>query len=65
MKVTSHSWRKTGASAMRARGVAFQIIQEEGLWSDIKYAKLYADPRYPKDSFMSELFDWLPRERLA
>jgi hypothetical protein len=65
MKVTSHSWRKTGASAMRARGVAFHIIQEEGLWSDVKYAKLYADPRYPKDAFMSELFDWLPRERLV
>ena len=58
-KITSHSFRKTGASAMLASGVKPERILKEGLWSHVKYVFLYADKEYPKSDFMRALFDWL------
>ena len=66
-KPTSHSWRKTGASAAFNSGVAKARLQKWGEWSrgngrDPSYwgaLKNYVDTDYQTTAFAAKFFDWM------
>ena len=56
--ISSHSWRKAGASAI-ATFADFLKLRRWGMWKSITAPILYIDDRYSVDPMMTALFDWI------
>jgi hypothetical protein len=57
--VGSHSFRKTGASALAALRVPWQVIKKWGMWRTSDSAERYVNDDYEASSFLRSFFDWL------
>ena len=57
--VSSHSWRKTGASAFAACRGDWQLLMRWGMWKAIASAQSYVNLDYQPDPVFPMLFPWL------
>jgi len=57
--ISSHSWRKAGASALAAIGASWQAIKLWGMWASTTSAERYVDNRYTVGPAARLLFDWI------
>jgi hypothetical protein len=57
--ISSHSWRKTGASALAIFCSLFKV-KSWGMWASTSSCEKYVDETYQDpDGFMQSLFDWV------
>ena len=57
--ISSHSWRKAGASALAALRVPDQVIKQWGMWRCRTSIDSYVDDEYRATNFLRQIFDWL------
>ena len=57
--ISSHSWRKAGASALAALRVPDQVIKQWGMWRCRTSIDTYVDDEYRATGWLRQLFDWL------
>ena len=57
--ISSHSWRKAGASALAAAGATWQAIKLWGMWASTLSAERYIDNKYTVGPDVRLLFDWI------
>ena len=63
--ISSHSWRKTGASALANFCSLFQV-KRWGMWKSTSSCEKYIDDTFQcPDNFMHELFDWMTQSPSA
>jgi hypothetical protein len=63
--ISSHSWRKTGASALASFCSLFQV-KRWGMWKTTSSCERYIDDTFQcTGTFMRELFDWMTTSRTA
>jgi hypothetical protein len=57
--ISSHSWRKTGASALALFCSLFNV-RKWGMWKTVSSCERYVDDTFTDpDGFMKALFDWM------
>eukprot|EP01050_Picozoa_sp_SAG11_P030308 SAG11_NODE_8911_length_963_cov_3.038194_1_plen_277_part_01 len=57
--ISSHSWRKTGASAYAASQGDWHLLMRWGMWKAIASAEAYINRDFQHDPIVSEIFSWL------
>eukprot|EP01050_Picozoa_sp_SAG11_P023133 SAG11_NODE_4569_length_1847_cov_5.423913_1_plen_144_part_00 len=57
--ISSHSRRKTGASAYAARRGDWHLLTRWGMWKAIASVEAYANRDFQPDPIVSEIFPWL------
>jgi hypothetical protein len=61
--ISSHSWRKTGASALATFCSLFKV-KSWGMWASTSSCEKYVDDTYQDpDGFMRSIFDWMVRDQ--
>ena len=61
--ISSHSWRKAGASAAARLQIDWHTIMCWGMWVSHASAEKYVDPRYLFDRVLADIFDFLMNVR--
>ena len=57
--ISSHSWRRTGASAYAACRGDWHLLKRWGMWRAITSAEAYINLDYAPDPIVMEIFPWL------
>jgi hypothetical protein len=56
--ISSHSWRKAGASAAARLKIDWHTIMCSGIWKSHNSAEKYIDPTYLFDRVLASFFDF-------
>ena len=57
--ISSHSWRRTGASAFAALGGDWHLLMRWGMWRAIASAQAYVNLDFQPDPIVVQIFPWL------
>ena len=57
--ISSHSWRKTGASAFAACRGDWHILMRWGMWRAMASAESYVNQAFVPDAIFLGIFPWL------
>jgi hypothetical protein len=63
--ISSHSWRKMGASAGALLDIGWQNVMVWGCWKSQSSAQLYVDGRFQMDPILWAFYDFLVRPALG
>jgi hypothetical protein len=63
--ISSHSWRKMGASAGALLDIGWQNVMAQGCWKSQSSAQLYVDGRFQMDPILWAFYDFLVRPALG